>query len=737
MTMRQWMKNRIVSVVMSLVIFTSALSGCNVMASETEIDTEAIADAIIEELQAEIEDFSVNWEDYIGDTETFVYGLLTNQLEYQYNVFPGYVELSDGTMVYGLAYSDYSECYTDEDEEHTYFAAGMMTFCGETEIPQSEFDEGLIIHSLDYEDDDFSFFLKYASEEFKQHCVIYDKYVTYGVDENGSIFYDTQAYERGTCDEEIGSLYSYDEARYVFDLEFGAYEPITGDSLSAEVDYDELEILINEYLEKQDVNFVQTDIVNNVYFAQEAVTSYLLSLQEETFMGYDVDALVEAAENLDPMECFRITEEGVQIIEVTGIPDTSEIDLAKWLVGTSCVIVTAVGLVTSVVCIECPPLAAAAGAVTGAAIDIFMQVVISDVELSDVQWSKVALSAVTGAIAGFAGPYIQTIANNPAVTFIADTTLDALLGGIEYTVAAWLDGEEGIELAKKFGEGFALGFALSGAFKAVGDVAGKAVSKLAQEISPATKKIFPKLTQKVSVVVKKTTGFLGNLKAVVDDSIFHSKYIANKMAFRQLYKIIDAGDEILQKKSFDELATKVIDVEGKSVNKDTLLQLFKNADDGTVLAFIKVGDETIDVVKQSGMVGILFDGKYQTVNIGRIVNDRDSNFIVAANEYIKLWKSDPTQIPTSIKNAMDISGINVKDMEPRRLVAIVKNKNNGWVFHENIDLQTITLVPRDIHAEVSHMGGFGLAKYLKVHMGREFFERFLMTASSDVVNAIG
>ena len=31
---------------------------------------------------------------------------------------------------------------------------------------------------------------------------------------------------------------------------------------------------------------------------------------------------------------------------------------------------------------------------------------------------------------------------------------------------------------------------------------------------------------------------------------------------------------------------------------------------------------------------------------------------------------------------------------------------------------------------VFHMGGYGLAKYLKEHMGAEFFDRFLSAAST-------
>jgi hypothetical protein len=56
------------------------------------------------------------------------------------------------------------------------------------------------------------------------------------------------------------------------------------------------------------------------------------------------------------------------------------------------------------------------------------------------------------------------------------------------------------------------------------------------------------------------------------------------------------------------------------------------------------------------------------------------------------------------------------------------------VMHENIDLQTITLVSESIHTAseggISHMGGYGLAKYLKQHMGVEYFDRFLSAAST-------
>ena len=66
---------------------------------------------------------SLEWEDYKGDLETFVYGLLINQLRYEYDTFQAYVDLPDGVTVCGIAYTDYEECYTDEEEKEYFFQA--------------------------------------------------------------------------------------------------------------------------------------------------------------------------------------------------------------------------------------------------------------------------------------------------------------------------------------------------------------------------------------------------------------------------------------------------------------------------------------------------------------------------------------------------------------------------------------------------------------------------------------
>ena len=450
---------------------------------------------------------SDNYEDYIGDIETFVYGLIINQLEYFYDVFPACVELSDTQCVYGLGYTDYAECYTDEDETHAYFMAGFMPFVGELEVPEDEFDTGLLLYNLDYQDEETTFVWYYQSDPFSEHCVVFGKYLIYGVDETGGVFFRTEEYVRGYCDESLGSLYSYDDSRYVFDVDFGEYVPITGVSLSTAIDFTAIQEEIEEYIKLQDLNAVSIDVQSVAYGSQSAIESYLLSLQQETFLGYDLNVLIEAAQELDPLECFRITPEGLTVIDIEPIPPAQPTLLAKWLVGTGCVILAAVGIVGSIIFIECPPLSALAGAMTGAAIEIFMGVVVENQTLSDLDWRKVAVAAAAGAVCGFIGPYIQTLGG--AAYFITDTLADGIIGGVTNAVFELMDGHSWQDAAQAFGWGVVMGVAISGGLKIVGAAVSRASKGIAKGIGKLSQKIPKTVVNKASKMVEpgKKMGF--------------------------------------------------------------------------------------------------------------------------------------------------------------------------------------------------------------------------------------
>lgn len=78
------------------------------------------------------------------------------------------------------------------------------------------------------------------------------------------------------------------------------------------IDYDKLEAEINRILDEQDFNFSTVDVQTSVYFAQEAVASYLLSMQES---GLSITILNdELSKNLDfteePSQQFQNVHRG-------------------------------------------------------------------------------------------------------------------------------------------------------------------------------------------------------------------------------------------------------------------------------------------------------------------------------------------------------------------------------------------------------------------------------------------
>ena len=760
--------NRIIAVGLSVILVTATISGCNKSDYQTTdidissmIDTERIIEdttrSILESIEEtpSVEDIinvselmlvSDNWEDYIGDFETITYGLLANELKYRYDIFPAYVVLSDGTPVYGMGYTDYSTCYTNEDETDVVFEAGLLPYYGELDIPEADFNAGLDLYDIDFQTEGYGFLLSYESDEFTEHCVVYGKYLRYGVDAEGHIFYDAQEFDRDKCDESLGSLYSFDEQRYLLDTDIGDYMPISGISLSEEIDFDELEKEINAILDEQDFNLADIDIEESVYLAQEAVQSYLLSLQEETFLGCSVDYLVELAGELDPMECYRITNDGLMVVTIEEDPGNPASSLCKWLVGTACVIVTAVAIVGSMVCIECPALSAAAGAIAGIGIEIFMQVVDSGRAWDSLKWGDIALAAASGAISGYLGPYMMAKFSGAAY-FLADAALDGLIGGIEKGVSAWIKGDSGENILKQFGYGVALGFGLSAGFKGIVSGVGKLLSKpasyIGKKISGLTEKIFPNLSKKVSKKISEIASDISKgiykLKDAVDSGPFHSQYISNKIAWRQIERILEEGDDKLAKKAITEISkNEVLDVNDNVISKETLKELFNKASDGDIIGKIKVNGEVIDVIKKNGIVSVMFDSnKYQTVTLsGRLVADRDKNMLKATELYKKSWLEDPSKIPESIGKALKDNGLDLEDIDAEKLLSIIKKST--MVMHENADLMTITLVSKEIHSfkngGVFHMGGFGLAKYLKEHMGTEFGDRLLSASSSVIAN---
>lgn len=708
---------------------------------------------------------SENAEDYIGDLETFVYGLITNNLEYLYSTFPAYVELSDSQIIYGIAYTDYSTCYSNDEETENYIMCGFLPYCGELEIDDDEFNSGLLLYNLDYQDEYNRFFLGYKSDPFTLHCVVYGTYLKYGVNESGIIFYEGVKFDRSVCDESLGSLYSYDQSRYLYNDDIGNFEPIPYSPLIETIDYDAIEEEVNEIIRKQDVNYSSMDIENAVYYSHEAILSYLNSLDtEDTFLGFNVSTLIEIAEGLDPLECLRVTDGGLTVIDIELTPPEPPSLFVKWLVGVGCGIVAVVGMAASIVFAEIPPLSSLAGAITGVAIELFMEVVVENKALGYVDWKKVGVAAACGAISGFVGPYINAL--NGIASVVTDTLIDGVVGGIEKVIYAVMDGESFNTCLKQFGYGMAMGCAMSGAFKLVSKAASFAAKGIKVLSDKIAKKIQNKLLGRIcnfvlapAIALKKLGNFIGEkltkLKKLAEEKMpaLHSKFIGKKLFYKSLANNIN--DPELLKKSMDALKKDgIMDMSGNAIDKDALYKIFKESSDGNI-GYFNIDAEKVFIVKKNGIVSVAFDDNTcckvvlnnKTYNKYTSKDVRKSNFEEASKGFKEAWVNDPSKCPTEIREKIAAQFPDetfedaLENTSSNKILNIIKESE--YVLHENSDLVTVSLVPRALHDKAngyfgaSHMGGASLEAYVKNHFGKVYFDIFTNAASTGAVIAYG
>ena len=540
--------------------------------NDVKIDTEVIADIISEQIRQELNEESENSEDSLDENETtgeansdnnqnefdgdiigFARNLLISEYELVYEVFHAEVALSDGTLLEGMAYTDFASYYERDDGLGGYFPAGCISF-ESYKIPEEELEKGLEIYDVDYEDDEFGFVYTITTDPFLEHFVIDNQYVKYGVDDNGAFTCSFVDFSREICDESLGALYSYDEERYLYNPDVGNYQPITGASLVSEIDYEELEKEINSILEKQDELFLEIDVETQIAFAQECVKSYLLSLQEETFLGCKTADLLEELKKLDPKECIRITPDGAMVMDIDSTLPTEPTALTKWLVGAACIINVG-GCIALTIWV--PAGTVAWSALSASTIEIFMEVVVENRNLEHVQWSKVGVAAVTGALLAWVCPAgASAVAGQVAKTTASEalsrlagygvlTLSNSVVSGATAAAYAAIDGKSEDEIWDA---------ALMGAaIAAVGTVFTCAMAEVMPSAVNLLKRVKP---------IKKVTDKIDSASAFISEHQVHLKNtkIDDFLTPKSIYQTVKETKQMLeQQNSIDTLFLDSVD----------------------------------------------------------------------------------------------------------------------------------------------------------------------------------
>lgn len=482
------------------------------------------------------------FEEYeLDDVESFVCSLLYTDLRQEYDTFTGYVTLPDSTESYGLCYTDYEEGYFDSNGK-TYFSSGFIAFSDAPSITKEAVNSGLEIHSLEDEDDDFSYLLSYSTEDVHGHGVVYNKYYTYDII-NGELSYSEQDYEENmTVDVSRGNIYNYDTSEWDYLVEEIDYVPVTGISLVGETDYQKIVDEVNAILAKQEANLSFSELESYVEQSQEALISYLLGLQEETFMDISTDQLVEIAKDLEPLQHIQIVVDAegnttLKIIEIQKLPTLWEKILTSYICACSVVLGTVCNIVGKAV----PGLSALGGTLVGVGMEVFSQVVISNTPVSDIQWAQVGVAAAAGCISGLINCKLNTSKFfNKSVSRVffrevTDTLCDGLVGGTEFFANSLIAGQSFQEACKNFGYGVVAGVVISGGVKvatatvkggaklvkkafgnSVSEIGGQPVTKISSEIAEDS---VGDLNEKVaSKSLKESTENVINLQLFASDT---------------------------------------------------------------------------------------------------------------------------------------------------------------------------------------------------------------------------
>lgn len=433
------------------------------------------------------------FEDYeLNPTKDFVCRLIYSDLNRQYDTFTGYITLNTNTQsedvneIYGISYVDYQEGYID-DNGKTYFSSGFIRFPGEPILDNAIISQGLEIVSLEEPSDElFSYIYAYSTKDLHQHCVYNNQYIKYDII-NGEIQYTEEPYTEGmSVDPTRGNIYNYDTEQYVYIVTKQDYIPVSGVSILGEADYQDILNEVNRILREQEANFSYAEIETYVSYSQEAFLSYLLGLQEETFIGISTSKLIQAAENIDPMQHLRIEvdESGctnIQIINVSRLSGMEEKIIASLIGAFATVGGIVLNLIPSATIFK-----VFAGAVVGASMEVFSQVVLNNTPTSDIQWEQMAVAIISGAISGSIsislGNYqTQSVLQNFMKESI-DTLCDSIIGGGEYFTNALIAGQSFEEACQNFGYGVIAGAVISSAFK-LGSLAIKPVTNAVKKVA--------------------------------------------------------------------------------------------------------------------------------------------------------------------------------------------------------------------------------------------------------------
>lgn len=369
------------------------------------------------------------------NTLSYTYASISLDLmSYGYDVFNAYVETENGKE-YGIAYTDYEDGYQFEGDEKTYIESGFLAFSADESVSDSKdilYAQPVDDHANAIQDDTYGYIISCVEAGIPSgHFIADDRYTVYSV-MDGKVEIETYENKSENYDLSLGKLYDYDKQDIVY-VPFDEIDssPIEFVPLTESIDYEVIKTNLYEVIEEQQAKGYAVQTITISLVSVDTLNAlYGLLAQGDSLNGYSFEEL-NSIEFDSTKQYIHFNEDGsITLKDLPPMPVTEYKSLFDWLVDALVLVGAGAIAIVSVTFLG-PAGGIIAGAVLGAGIEYFSETVLQGKKFSEVNWSKVLIMGISGALGAMVpcGPGIMPYLAAGAIGGLTSGALTAVDGG--------------------------------------------------------------------------------------------------------------------------------------------------------------------------------------------------------------------------------------------------------------------------------------------------------------------
>lgn len=378
-------------------------------------------------------------------------------LSYGYEVFNAVADIN-GEKAVGIGYTDCEEAWQFSGDDKKYISSGFYAFEMEARNA-SDVEDVVFLTPLDewgkeIDDDEYGYVVAFQEDGMLDgHFIADGQYIKYA-SKNGEVSIERYDNDSNLYDLSLGSIFDFDKDEYEFiPYDEISSEPIKYVPLTEKINGEAIKKSIHSLLDEQEKNGYKVESITIAHVSLEALNALrgVLS-QKETFNGYEFDYL-NSLDFDNTKQYISFNDDGsITIKDTPPMPIENTKSFFDWLVD-GLILVGAASIAIICVTFGGPAGAVVAAGVVGAGIEYFNQAVIQGKRFTDVNYAKVGIMAISGAIGAI-------VPCSGALGFLAS----GIVGGLTSAAMTAVDGGSWQDILISAGQGALTSVLMHGLF---------------------------------------------------------------------------------------------------------------------------------------------------------------------------------------------------------------------------------------------------------------------------------